>query len=144
MALTGIKILDFSRLLPGPLCSAFLTRLGAQVIKIEGVKTSQVDYVRDMRLMFEWLNAGKLGLSLDVQNEKGKNILARIARDCDVVLEGNRPGVMKRLGLDYETLSEDNKGLIYCSISGYGATGPLSSRAGHDVNFAGAPLKLSY
>jgi alpha-methylacyl-CoA racemase len=85
--------------------------------------------------MFEMLNAGKLGLGLNLKSAEAASVVHRLAPHYDIVVEGNRPGVMDRLGIGYEALSRINPKLVYCSISGYGASGPLSKRAGHDVNY---------
>jgi alpha-methylacyl-CoA racemase len=138
-ALAGLKVLDLTRLLPGPLCTHFLTRLGARVIKVEGIEGTgdQLgDYTRQLvPPLFETLNAGKQGIAIIWRVEHGQATLRRLAQQVDVLVEGNRPGAMQRLGLDYDSLKKVNDKLIYCSISGYGATGPYAKRAGHDLNY---------
>lgn len=145
--LKGIRVLDLSRLLPGPVCTHLLTRLGAVVTKIEGKSSGQADYVRDLPplirvgphrkhgAMFEALHAGKQGLSLDLKHKSGATVLKKLVKNFDVVVEGNRPGVMERLGVGYDDLRQENAGLIYCSLTGYGQDGPWAHRAGHDVNY---------
>jgi len=145
--LNGIRVLDLSRLLPGPVCTHLLTRLGATVTKIEGKGSGQADYVRDLPpqirvgpnrkhgAMFEALHAGKQGLSLDLKHENGASVLKKLVKNFDVVVEGNRPGVMERLGVGFDDLRRENAGLIYCSLTGYGQDGPWAQRAGHDVNY---------
>jgi crotonobetainyl-CoA:carnitine CoA-transferase CaiB-like acyl-CoA transferase len=128
-ALTGIKVLDLSRLLPGPFCSMILADHGAEVIAIED-KRFQAD-----GLFLTPVNRNKKHMSLNLKTEAGKEIFFKLARDADVVLEGFRPGVMDRLGIGYEALREINPRIIYCAVTGYGQTGPLRDRAGHDVNF---------
>jgi alpha-methylacyl-CoA racemase len=133
--------------LPGPVCTHLLTRLGATVTKIEGKGSGQADYVRDLPpqirvgldrkhgAMFEALHAGKQGLSLDLKHKDGAEVLKKLVRSFDVVVEGNRPGVMERLGVGFEDLRRENPALVYCSLTGYGQDGPWSQRAGHDVNY---------
>jgi crotonobetainyl-CoA:carnitine CoA-transferase CaiB-like acyl-CoA transferase len=148
-ALTGLKILDLSRLLPGPFCSMLLADLGAEVIKVEDPKLG--DYIR-------WwppkvgrnsgfhvvLNRNKQSLSLNLKAQEGKEIFRRMAKDADVVLEGFRPGVMRKLGLDHEALQEINPRLVYCAITGYGSEGAMALRAGHDINYLARNGVLSY
>jgi alpha-methylacyl-CoA racemase len=136
--LQGLKVLDLSRLLPGPLCTHFLVRMGAQVVKIEGWQPDSADYVRFLPPMvkfpdgtrhgavFEALNAQKQNVIIDFKHSSGAAILRRLVKSYDILVEGNRPGVMKRLGISYEELKEENPRLIYCSITGYGATGPYA------------------
>lgn len=140
LPLEGIRVLDFSRLLPGPFCSLLLADMGAEVIKVE--EPGQGDYTRWMPPLvqgqgaaFVALNRGKKSLTLDLRREVAREAIRRLIPQVDVVLEGFRPGVMARLGLDYERLSALNPALVYCSISGYGQKGPLSQRAGHDINY---------
>lgn len=139
--LKGIRVLDLSRLLPGPVCTHLLLRMGATVTKVEGRGAGQSDYVRDLQptlhledrnhgALFEALHSGKLGLSVDLKRAEGVNILKRIIKDYDVVVEGNRPGVMDRLGVGYDDLKKINDKIIYCSLTGYGQTGPYSQKAG--------------
>ncbi len=130
-ALTGIRVLDLSRMLPGPYCSMILADHGADVIAIED-KKFQAD-----GLFFSDLNRNKRHMSLNLKSEEGLAIFFRLAEKADVILEGFRPGVVKRLGVDYEAVRRINPGIVYCSISGYGQTGPLADVAGHDVNYLG-------
>lgn len=90
---------------------------------------------RKHSVLFEALNAGKLGFGIDLKNKDAASVIHRIISDFDVLIEGNRPGVMARLGIGYEVLSKINPKLIYCSVSGYGSTGPMAKRAGHDINY---------
>ncbi|MBC7261995.1 MAG: CoA transferase [Chloroflexi bacterium] len=139
--LQGIRVLDLTRLAPGPYASLALANLGAEVIKIERPRFG--DPLRYMSrfgfeggaLLFELLNRNKKSLTLNLRTPEGKAILLELARHADVLLEGFRPGVMKRLGFDYEALSELNPRLVYASLSGYGQTGPHHLRAGHDLNY---------
>ena len=138
--LTGMKVLDLSRLLPGPYCSMVLGDLGAEVLKVEDPKRG--DYMRswgprvgDESAMFLMLNRNKKSIGLNLKTEAGRSIFMTLARQYDVVLEGFRPGVMDRLGIGYEILKDENPGLIYCAITGYGYTGPYRDKAGHDLNY---------
>ncbi len=137
--LTGIKVLDLSRLLPGPYLTMLLADLGAEVIKIEKPRIG--DYARmapeEMGLqgLFEMVNRGKRSLALNYRNPRGRKVLYRLVEDADVFLEGFRPGAVKRWKLDYETLRAINPRLVYCSLSGYGQSGPYEQRAGHDLNY---------
>lgn len=148
-ALSGFKVLDLSRLLPGPFCSMLLADMGADVIKVEDPKLG--DYIR-------WwppklggnsgfhvvLNRNKRSLTLNLKMDEGREIFKKLVRDADVVLEGFRPGVMDRLGLGYEALQTINPRLVYCIISGYGVEGQRAMRAGHDINYLALSGVLSY
>jgi len=128
-ALSGIKVLDLSRLLPGPYCSMILADHGARVIAIEDRR------FMDDGLFFSQAYRNKEHMSLNLKTEEGKKIFFHLVNDADVILEGFRPGVVQRLGVDYDTVLKVNPKIIYCSISGYGQTGPYRDRAGHDVNY---------
>jgi alpha-methylacyl-CoA racemase len=143
----GLKVLDLSRLLPGGFCSLLLADFGADVVKVED--TGMGDYIRWSPPAFEGaedtaksalflsLNRGKRSVRIDLKSEAGRDVLLRLARDADVLLESFRPGVLDRLGVGYERLRKENKGLVYCSITGYGQTGPYVHRSGHDMNYLG-------
>ncbi len=140
LPLEGVRVLDLTRLLPGPFCTLMLRRMGAQIVKIE--PPGGGDWVRFMApkvgkvsAMFEALNTGKQGLTLDLKHADGAGILKRMAAQADVLVEGFRPGVMDRLGVGWEELRKVNEALTYCAISGYGADGPYAQRAGHDLNY---------
>jgi alpha-methylacyl-CoA racemase len=145
--LEGITVLDLSRLLPGGFCSLLLADYGAEVIKVED--TGAGDYVRwsppfyegaeqtSRSALFLALNRGKKSIRLDLKTDSGKEVLLRLARDADVLLESFRPGVLDRLGVGYERLREENRGLVYCAITGYGQDGPNRDRSGHDMNYLG-------
>ncbi|MDK9709140.1 MAG: CoA transferase [Desulforhopalus sp.] len=135
--LTGIRVLDLSRMLPGPYCSMILGDHGAQVIAIED-KKFQSD-----GLFFSDLNRNKRHLSLNLKSPQGMEVFFRLVEKADVILEGFRPGVVERLGVDYQTVRQKNPRIIYCSISGFGQTGPARLRAGHDVNYLSASGVLS-
>ena len=128
-ALAGVKVVDLSRLLPGPYCSMVLADHGAEVIAVEGRQ------FRADNLFFSSLYRNKQHISLDLKSETGQEILYKLTDTADIVIEGFRPGVAARLGIDYPHLSSRNPRLIYCPITGYGQDGPLRDKAGHDVNY---------
>ena len=128
-ALSDITVIDLSRLLPGPYCSMILADHGARVIAVESKQ-----FMSD-GLYFNMINRNKEHLSLNLKSEKGKQIFLRLIESADVMLEGFRPGVVDRLGVDYESIRKVNPRIIYCSITGYGQDGPFRDRVGHDVNY---------
>jgi crotonobetainyl-CoA:carnitine CoA-transferase CaiB-like acyl-CoA transferase len=137
--LDGITVLDLTRLLPGAAATMLLANFGAEVIKIE---EPGGDYARSMPplvdgegAVFRATNRGKKSIALDLKSADGKAVFERLAAQADVLIEGFRPGVMKRLGLDHETLRSRNERLIYVSLTGYGQTGPNAAMAGHDINY---------
>ncbi|MGD8644983.1 MAG: CaiB/BaiF CoA-transferase family protein [Desulfobacterales bacterium] len=130
-ALSGITVIDLSRLLPGPYCSMVLADHGARVIAVEDKR-----FLAD-ELFFNLINRNKEHMSLNLKTEKGKEIFFRLIQNADVLLEGFRPGVVDRLGVGYETVQKVNPKIIYCSITGYGQSGPFRDRAGHDANYLG-------
>jgi crotonobetainyl-CoA:carnitine CoA-transferase CaiB-like acyl-CoA transferase len=140
--LAGIKVLDLTRLLPGPMASLHLADLGAEVIKIED--TGAGDYARSMgagaargqdSLFFRMINRNKKSLRLDLKQADGVAVFLRLVTDADVVLEGFRPGVTDKLGVGYAAVSTINPRIVYGSITGYGQDGPWAERAGHDINY---------
>jgi crotonobetainyl-CoA:carnitine CoA-transferase CaiB-like acyl-CoA transferase len=140
MPLTGIRVLDLTRLLPGPFCTMLLADMGADVIKIED--PDQGDYMRwsppridGQSVLFNAVNRNKRSVSLNLKSELGRDLLLRLAERADILVEGNRPGVMKRLGLGWDVLHARNPRLVMCSITGYGQDGPFADRAGHDLNY---------
>ncbi|MCY6354123.1 CaiB/BaiF CoA transferase family protein [Clostridium sp. ZS2-4] len=140
LPLEGIKILDLSRYLPGPLCTQILADFGAEVIKIEPPKSGELGrnlapLVKGESARFYTVNRNKKSITLDLKKEEGKEIFKKLAAKCDIVLDQFRPGVMDKLGLGYEVLKKVNEGLIYCSLTGYGLNGPLRNTAGHDLNY---------
>ena len=150
LPLSGIRVLDLSRLLPGGFCSLLLADFGAEVLKVED--TGAGDYIRwappfydgpptlhdsTRSALFLSLNRNKRSIRIDLKSEAGREVLLRLARDHDVLLESFRPGVLDRLGVGYERLREENPGLVYCAISGYGQTGPKRDASGHDINYLG-------
>jgi crotonobetainyl-CoA:carnitine CoA-transferase CaiB-like acyl-CoA transferase len=128
-ALDGVTVIDLSRLLPGPYCSMILADHGARVIAVESRQ-----FVAD-GLFLNTVNRNKEHMTLDLKTDKGKEIFFRLIEKADVMLEGFRPGVVDRLGVDYENVREVNPKIIYCSITGYGQDGPFRNRVGHDANY---------
>jgi alpha-methylacyl-CoA racemase len=147
LPLADVRVLDLSRLLPGGFCSLLLADFGAEVLKVED--TGMGDYVRWAPPYYEGaddsaksalylaLNRGKRSVRINLKEERGKEVLLRLARDYDVLLESFRPGVLDRLGVGYQRLREENPGLVYCAITGYGQDGPFRDRSGHDMNYLG-------
>ncbi len=133
LPLEGVKILDSAHQYPGPYCSMLLADLGADVLKIE--KPGTGDPARQAPRFFQSINRNKKSLTLDLKKPEAREILYRLVKSYDVFSEGFRPGVSKRLGVDYEVLKKINPALIYCSISGYGQDGPYRDRPGHDLNY---------
>ena len=139
-SLAGVRVLDLSRLLPGPFLTMVLADLGADVVKVEEPRVG--DYMRDfpprgegMSGRYLTVNRNKRSVAMDLKDDLERERFLRMAAQADVVVESFRPGVMDRLGVGYEALRERNGGIILCSISGYGQTGPYRDRAGHDINY---------
>jgi crotonobetainyl-CoA:carnitine CoA-transferase CaiB-like acyl-CoA transferase len=142
LPLQGVRVVDFSMFVPGPYCSSILADLGAEVIKVEPPRGDPGrSYVP---VQFKTENRNKRSIAVDLKKPESKPIVERLVRKADVVIEGFRPGVAKRLGIDYETLKKHRAGLVYCSISGYGQTGPWKDRPGHDVNYVAAAGGLAF
>jgi alpha-methylacyl-CoA racemase len=140
MPLTGIRVLDLTRLLPGPFCTMLLADLGADVVKVE--EPGGGDYLRltppfveGESVLFNAINRNKRSVTLNLKSPTGRDLLLRLVEQTDVLVEGNRPGVMARLGLSWDALRTRNPKLVMCSITGYGQDGPFASRAGHDLNY---------
>jgi len=137
--LDGTMVLDFTPLVPGPIAGLMLAEAGAEVIKIEPLEgeamRSPPPSWGDLSAVFALINRGKRSLALDLKNEKTRAQLRPLLSKADVVLEGFRPGVMARLGLDFETLRALNPRLVYCSVTGYGQDGPKAQRPGHDLTY---------
>src|SRR5256885_6521967 len=140
MPLTGIRVLDLTRLLPGAYCTQLVADMGADVIKVE--EPSGGDYMRwtpplvdGQSALFNALNRNKRSVALNLKEADGRDLLLRLVERSDVLVEGNRPGVMQRLGLGWDVLHARNQKLVMCSITGYGQDGPFASRAGHDLNY---------
>src|SRR5437870_2498722 len=140
--LSGILVLDFTTLLPGPLATLMLAEAGADVIKIErpGGEEGRGGHPRfdGMAAGFALLNRGKKGLVLDLKNALERPKLDALIDRADVLVEQFRPGVMERLGLGFDAVHARNPRLVYCSITGYGQSGPRAQEAGHDLNYIGA------
>ncbi|MDG1494643.1 MAG: CaiB/BaiF CoA-transferase family protein [Porticoccaceae bacterium] len=139
-ALENLKILDFTTLVPGPFATMMLADMGADVLRIES--PTRPDMLRSMPPFADGqstahgtLNRNKRSIALDLKNPEAVAIAKRLVEDYDIVIEQFRPGVMQRLGLSYKQLLEINPKLIYCSVTGYGQTGPYRDRAGHDNNY---------
>src|SRR5215208_5760740 len=146
-ALSDVKVLDLSRLLPGGFCSLMLADFGAEVLKVED--TGMGDYVRWAIPRYEGaeesasaayflaLNRGKKSIRINLKEERGREVLLKLVKEYDVVLESFRPGVLDRLGVGYERMKQENPRLVYCAITGYGQDGPYRDRSGHDMNYLG-------
>jgi CoA:oxalate CoA-transferase len=166
LPLSGIRVLDLSNVLAGPFCAYQLALMGAEVVKIEqpgsGDLARQLGASADaakrhMGISFVAVNAGKQSITLNLKHDEGKEIFRRMVADAQVVIENFRPGVMARLGLDYDVLAEINPALVYCAISGFGQNGPLAMRPAYDQIIQGisgvmsvtgdadsAPLRVGY
>jgi len=140
--LDGVRVLDLTRLLPGDYCTMLLGDMGAEVIKVE--EPGLGDYIRWVPPLINgesvshlMLNRNKKSLKLNLKSGKGKEVFYKLVERSDVVIECFRPGVVKRLGIDYKSVSKVNKRIVYCSMSGYGQNGPYRDMPGHDVNYIG-------
>ena len=150
-SLDGLKILDFSTLLPGPFATLMLADMGAEVLKISS--KSKADLVADYPPFIEgtdisanqaWLGRNKKTMFLNLKQEKAIEIVKKLIMDYDIIMEQFRPGVMEKLGLGYETLKQLNPRLIYCSLTGYGQSGPFKMTAGHDINYLARSGNMSF
>src|SRR5689334_20115841 len=140
MPLKGIRVLDLTRLLPGAYCTLLLAEMGADVIKVE--EPGAGDYMRwtpplvdGQSTLFDAINGGKRSITLNLKTDAGRDVLLRLVDTADVLVEGNRPGVMDRLRLGWDVVHARNPRLVMCSITGYGQDGPFARRAGHDLNY---------
>jgi alpha-methylacyl-CoA racemase len=146
--LRGIKVLDFSTLLPGPLASLMLAEAGADVVKVErpnggdDMRRFAPEFGADSAV-FALLNRGKKSMTIDLKDPAQKARVIEMVRDSDIVIEQFRPGVMDRLGLGYDALREIKPRIVYCSITGYGQSGPKAQVAGHDLNYLAETGMLS-
>lgn len=143
--LAGLRILDLTRLLPGPAATMHLADFGADVIKVED--TGEGDYLRSfppqvanaqgarVNAIFETVNRGKRSIRIDLKSAAGRDVLLKLVDTADALIEGFRPGVMARLGLGWDVLHARSPKLVVCSLSGYGQNGPLAQAAGHDINY---------
>jgi alpha-methylacyl-CoA racemase len=138
--LEGVKILDFTHLLPGPYATMVLADLGAQIIKVENPSSPDMmrfmpPIVNGMSAVYSHVNRGKKSLALDLKKKSSKEIILKLVQEYDIVIEQFRPGVMKKFGLTYDDLKAVNESIIYCSLTGYGQRGSFADRAGHDINY---------
>jgi len=150
-ALQGLKILDFTTLLPGPYATMILADLGADVLRVlSGSRPDATLFLpptipgTDMSAAALCLGRGKRSITLNLKDKKASEIIRRLILKYDVVIEQFRPGVMEKFGLDYSSLRQTNPNLIYCSLTGYGQTGPMRDRAGHDINYLARSGIMSY
>lgn len=139
--LKDVKILDFTSLLPGPMATLYFADWGAEVLRVESSEREDLSrtmppFAKGTSTTHAFLNRSKKSITLDLKSEAGRKKVIELIQEFDVVIEQFRPGVMEKLGLGYETLRQQQPSLIYCSLSGYGQSGPLRQRAGHDVNYA--------
>lgn len=134
MWLKGVRVLDLTRLLPGPYATMILADLGAEVIKVEPPKDG--DYLRElMPEIFNAVNRNKKSICIDLKHPKGREVFIKLAGTSDVIVEQFRPGVAKRLGIGYDEVVKVNPEIIYCSITGFGQEGDYKHRVGHDLNY---------
>jgi crotonobetainyl-CoA:carnitine CoA-transferase CaiB-like acyl-CoA transferase len=137
--LAGIKVIELCHVMAGPACGVMLADMGADVIKVEKIpdgddtRRTVPPTIGDEAASFMMMNRNKRGIAVDLKTEDGQRVVRRLARDADVLTENYRRGVLEKLGLGYETLRQENPRLVYCSISGFGRTGPYADRAGFDL-----------
>jgi crotonobetainyl-CoA:carnitine CoA-transferase CaiB-like acyl-CoA transferase len=150
-ALQGLKILDFTTLLPGPYATMMMADMGADVLRVLSRSRPDVTVFlpptvpgTKMSAAAACLGRSKRSITLNLKDQKAGEIIRRLIREYDIVIEQFRPGVMEKFGLDYSSLKEVNPRHIYCSITGYGQTGPLRDRAGHDINYLARSGIMSY
>jgi crotonobetainyl-CoA:carnitine CoA-transferase CaiB-like acyl-CoA transferase len=140
--LAGVMVVDFSTYLPGPFCTQILADLGADVVKVE---QTEGDPGRALPLrLFHAVNRSKLSIALNLKRTEEVELCKRLLAKADVLVEGFRPGVMDRLGLGYEVVAAFNPSVVYCSISGYGSSGPKRDAPGHDITYMAASGALSF
>jgi crotonobetainyl-CoA:carnitine CoA-transferase CaiB-like acyl-CoA transferase len=137
--LAGILVLDLSRLLPGPYCSLLLSQLGAEVVKVETPLAGDYARMAPEELgfggVFEALNRGKRSIAVDYRKPKGRDLILELARTADVFLESSRPGQLDRRGLGEAAVREANPDIVYCSLSGFGQSGPHRDKPAHDIDY---------
>jgi alpha-methylacyl-CoA racemase len=150
-ALEGLKILDFSTLVPGPYATMCLADLGADVLRIKsGTRPDVVDYLppflpgTELSAVSAQLSRNKEVMTLNLKDPRAVDLIHQLISEYDIIIEQFRPGVMAKLNLDYESLKKVNPRLIYCSLTGYGQTGPMRDRAGHDINYIAMSGVASY
>jgi crotonobetainyl-CoA:carnitine CoA-transferase CaiB-like acyl-CoA transferase len=149
--LNDLKILDFTTLLPGPYATMMLADMGAEVLRVlSGSRPDLAAFMppflpgNDLSCNIAYLGRGKRCLTLNLKIAGAVEIVHRLVKEYDIIIEQFRPGVMTKLGLGYEDLKVVNPSLIYCSLTGYGQTGPLKSRAGHDINYLARSGLMNY
>ena len=149
--LSGLKILDFTTLLPGPYASMMMADMGAEVLRIVSKSRPDLNAMlppfipgANISAIAAYLGRGKRCINLNLKDKRGVKIVQQLVEDYDIVFEQFRPGVMAAFGLDYESLKKINPSLIYCSLTGYGQNGPMASRAGHDINYLSLSGLMSY
>ena len=138
LPLEGVKVLDFTAIMAGPYCTLMLADMGADVIKVEAFPEGDGSRrfepkVNGESYCFAVLNRNKKSIALNMKDARGKEIFMKLARDADIIIENYRPGVTRKLGIDYEAIKAVNSGIIYCSVSGFGQTGPYSKKGGFDI-----------
>ena len=143
MSLDGVRVLDLSRLLPGGYCTQLLQAQGAIVTKVESLAGDPIRSLPGGVAYFEVLHEGKQLLTLDLHSPSGRQAFLGLVLDADVLVEGFRPGRMERMDLGYATLAAINPALVYCAITGYGSSGAMARRAGHDLNYLARSGALS-
>ena len=138
MPLEGIRVLDLTRQAPGPYCTMLLGDLGADVVIVEEAPGAgrRMEMGMSERTQAFWaLNRNKRSVGLNLKESRAQGAFLKMAEKADIVIEGFRPGVVKRLGVDYDAVSARNPRIIYCSLSGYGQSGPYAGLVGHDINY---------
>ena len=149
--LTGLKVLDFTTLLPGPYATLMLADMGAEVLRV--VSGTRLDLTtllppfigkENISAILAYLGRGKKSLTLNLKDPRAVRIVHQLLAEYDIVIEQFRPGVMGKFGLDYEQLKTVNPALVYCSLTGYGQTGPMADRAGHDINYLARSGLMAY
>ena len=152
LPLEGIRVLDLTRLAPGPFCTMILGDFGAEVLSVEApskvgdrfdVSRREPSEKGEGEEVYNSLNRNKNSIAINLKTKQGRKIFYELAKTADVIVEGFRPGVVKRLGIDYKTISAMNSKIIYCSITGYGQKGPYSKLPGHDINYISLSGALS-
>ena len=138
--LSGLKVIDFSRLFPGPFCTMLLADMGADVIKVENPVIGDParltpPFSKGQSVLFTTLNRNKRSLAASTRTQDGRDIISALAKRADVIVEGYKPGYPDRIGIGYEVVQLWNPSIVYCSLSGYGQQGARSDRSGHDINF---------
>ncbi|WNC66837.1 CaiB/BaiF CoA-transferase family protein [Thalassotalea nanhaiensis] len=150
MPLKSLKVLDFSTLLPGPFATMMLADMGAEVLRVESPNRQDLTRIlppldeQGVSYIHQTLNRSKRSIGLDLKKQEAVDLVKKMVTEYDIVIEQFRPGVMQRFGLDYQSLKEINPKLIYCSITGYGQTGPYKHRGGHDINYLAIAGVASY